>query len=411
MDRRVARIADKLAAVRAGSELPRGFGVDAHRFELRAPLSVAAVVEFEARHEVELPDEYRMFLLEISDGGAGPGTGLRRLADSCGDRSDVSCRPGHLSRPSPYVPGGRYADDWEELYEDPLGAGRVFLPGTITVAGHGCSLVTQLIVTGPARGRLMNLDVDGLGPYVVEDADFLSWYERWLDEVVAGCDVGWFGEQLPLNEAQLIEVVALDPSPQRRLRAAESLLYLPAVGEGAWMAITQAMATDVDPVVRAELMWLLHRQRIEPLRRPVSADAAADAIAQYARSSSPVSLLALEALARLTFDDVEPELFSGDVERRRIAARLLAQNWSIRQVPADLLDGTIRILLHDPDPIVRSRAAQAVRRRGLTELRPLLLELIESETDGWVLDYLDWSLDRPTVRTESDTQFVLDPWS
>ena len=55
----------------------------------------------------------------------------------------------------------------------------MFLPGTLNIASHGCSLVTRLVVTGPARGRLLNLDCEGpAGPYVVEDADFLAWYER-----------------------------------------------------------------------------------------------------------------------------------------------------------------------------------------------------------------------------------------
>ena len=60
-------------------------------------------------------------------------------------------------------------------------------------------------MTGPARGRLLNLDYEGpVGPDVVEDAGFLAWYERWLDEAVAGYDVGWFGERLPLDEPGLI---------------------------------------------------------------------------------------------------------------------------------------------------------------------------------------------------------------
>lgn len=58
----------------------------------------------------------------------------------------------------------------------------MFLRGTLGIADHGCSLVTRLVVTGPAKGRLLNLDYEEpLGRYVVEDTDFLAWYERWLD--------------------------------------------------------------------------------------------------------------------------------------------------------------------------------------------------------------------------------------
>src|SRR6185437_3308140 len=153
--------------------------------------------------------------------------GLSSLVASCS-----GCQPGHLRRPGPYLPGPRYFGDWEQRYEDPPGPARMFLPGTLRLAGHGCSLVTQLVVTGPARGRLFNVDYEGpVGPYVVEDNDFLAWYERWLDEAVAGYDVGWFGERLPLEEPGLIAALARDPSPARRARAGESLLQLPVPGD------------------------------------------------------------------------------------------------------------------------------------------------------------------------------------
>ncbi|OLT17700.1 hypothetical protein BJF79_17690 [Actinomadura sp. CNU-125] len=112
--------------------------------------------------------------------------------------------------------------------------------------------MTHLVVTGPARGRLFNLDSEGpVGPYVVEDIDFLAWYERWLDEIVAGYDVGWFGERLPLDEPELLAVLTDDPSPPRRARAGESLLQQPALGDTAWNALLAAMTSDPDPTVRA----------------------------------------------------------------------------------------------------------------------------------------------------------------
>lgn len=162
---------------------PEAFGAEAHGFRLGPPVPEAVVAEFEERHEVALTLGYRLFVTELGDGGAGPGYHMSRLGASCG----ADCRPGHLAQPSPYLPGPRYFGDWEQRYEDPPGAGRMFLRGTLEIAYHGCSLVTRLVVMGPARGRLLNLDWEGpVGPYVVEDADFLAWYERWLDEAVAG---------------------------------------------------------------------------------------------------------------------------------------------------------------------------------------------------------------------------------
>ncbi|WP_143220763.1 HEAT repeat domain-containing protein [Actinomadura sp. CNU-125] len=206
------------------------------------------MAEFEERHEVELPPDYRLFITELGAEGAGPGYRLCRLDTAC----CTYRRSGHLAQPSPYLPGPRYFGDWEQRYEDVPRPDRNFLRGTLAIAAHGCSLVTHLVVTGPARGRLFNLDSEGpVGPYVVEDIDFLAWYERWLDEIVAGYDVGWFGERLPLDEPELLAVLTDDPSPPRRARAGESLLQQPALGDTAWNALLAAMTSDPDPTVRA----------------------------------------------------------------------------------------------------------------------------------------------------------------
>ncbi|GAB4054366.1 hypothetical protein [Catellatospora paridis] len=404
---RFGRIAAKLAAARATPELSRAFGVAAHKLVLRPPLPEAAVADFEDRHEVTLPSAYRSFITELGDGGAGPGTGLNRLADMCG----TTCtRPGHLAQASPYLPGPRYVDDWEQRHEDPPGPDRDFLRGTLKVTGHGCSLVTRLVVTGPARGRLINLDCDGpVGPYVVEDADFLAWYERWLDEVVAGYDTGWFGERLPLEEPDLLAVLADDLSPERRRRAGRSLLDLPAVSEVALTAIGQAVAMDPDPTTRAALLYELTWQRHDLRHRPDSAEAAADEVAKYARSCDPPGLAALAELRKLTFDDIRPELASDDLERARNAAYVLGSDfaWSGDEKAAKkLLDQAARRLLGDPDPLLRFHGVVIVSRFGLAHLHPVLREIRQSESDPWVLYYINGCVAEKT----RSTGYTPDPW-
>ncbi|MEV0568201.1 hypothetical protein [Dactylosporangium sp. NPDC050588] len=385
---RLARITAKLTAARALPTLPAAFGVESHKFVLEPPVPEATVTAFEERHEVTLPPAYRLFITELGGGGAGPGCELLGFAGGC---SDARCRPGHLAQPSPYLPGPRYPDDWEQRYEDPRAADRIFLRGTLPVAYHGCTLYTRLVVTGPARGRLFNLDVDGLGPYVVEDADFLAWYERWLDEVMAGYDVGWFGERLPLDEPALIAALAGDPSPQRRTRAGESLLLSPVISEQAWTAVADAMSTDGDPTVRAHLFQLLRWQHHDPAK----AEAVADAIAGHARSRTPPDIEALTVLGRLTLADVLPALADEDLERRRHAAFVLARELPRNDRERDVLEGAVRDLLDDPDPLVRSHAATAVRRHALGRLSSLLRDHRRIEADPWTQDFLTWSVDGP----------------
>jgi hypothetical protein len=408
---RLERIAGKLAEARASAVVLTAFGVTHHKFELNAPAPEVTVAKFEERHEIVLPPPYRMFVTELGNGGAGPGYRMRRLVDSCGAGQ---CRRGHLAEPSPYLPGPRYFGDWEQRYEDPPGADRNFLRGTLRIADHGCSLFTQLIVTGPARGRLFNLDGEGpVGPYVVEDADFLAWYERWLDEAVAGYDVGWFGERLPLHEPELIAALIDDPSPQRRARAGESLLQLPVVTDVAWTALVQTLATDEEPAVRAQLWHLLRWQTRDRRRRLDNAVTIAEGVAQHARTQTPPDLGALAVLRRLTFADVMPELVNQDLERRRRAAYALAwERWEIKAegVEQRVIENVAGMLLDDSDALVRSHGVAVVHWYNLARLLPLLRERQRAETDPWVQDWLSWCLSPLTIARSagSDTEFTTD---
>jgi len=380
---RLGRIAGKLAAARALPVPPKAFGARQHRFKLGNPLPEAVVAEFEERHEVALPAAYRLFVTELGDGGAGPGYHLSQLSAAC----FTGCPPGHLGRPSPYLPGPRYPEDWEQRHEEPPGPDRTFLPGTLTIAHHGCSLVTQLVVTGPARGRLLNLDFEGpVGPYVVEDAGFLAWYERWLDEAVAGYDVGWFGERLPLDEPGLIAALAGDPSPERRARAASSLLQLPATSADAWAALADAMTRDANATVRATAFDCLRSRKRKDGRALANAEAIADEIARYARSCTPPGLEALAMLIKATLADVLAELAADDLERRRRAACWLAGlAWRNTVIaPAGSLGDAAARLLDDAEPLLRLHAVTMVRRARLAGLEPRLRQLEGAETDPWV---------------------------
>jgi hypothetical protein len=394
VDDRLARIAGKLAAARASPVAPAAFGAGAHGFVPGPPLPPEAVAGFEERHGIVLPASYRMFITRLGHGGAGPGYGLRPLPVACCAHTPT----GHLARASPYRPGPRYVDDWELRFEQPWG-GRVFMPGTVTVADHGCSLVTRLVVTGPARGRLINLDEEGpVGPYVVEDVDFLAWYERWLDEAVAGFDVGFFGERLPLGEPELLAVLAGDPSPDRRARAAASLLCAPRTGDRARQALTRAMNADTDASVRAAAWELLFPAG--GTDADTVADTVADDIARHARAGPSRDLAALDVLRRLTPADILTGLAEPDPDRRRRAAYRLATPW--RTAVGDRRDGgldeAVGRLLRDPDPLLRCHGVSAVRNLDLAHRRAQVRAMEATETHPWARTLIRWCLaESPTA--------------
>jgi hypothetical protein len=144
MDEDIARIVGKVTAL--------GLTLD-------SPLSEEVVSAFEAAHGVRLPEAYRRFLTQASNGGPG----LLPL--------DVSMHLKDLAVPSNIVP---------ELGND-LGS----LPdqhdyrGTLALADEGCGYLSLLIVSGPSRGRIAS--VGGRDLHFWESHDFLDWYETWLD--------------------------------------------------------------------------------------------------------------------------------------------------------------------------------------------------------------------------------------
>ncbi|NJC10837.1 hypothetical protein F4558_000663 [Micromonospora profundi] len=185
---RLDRVATKLAAAARRPGEPVMFGASAHRFKLGPPLTDSEVSAFEREYGVSLPDDYRAFITRIGHGGpgrwggAGPYYGLHPLQDW-----DTSLwgmpNANTLATPFPAEPGRVYSDwpsdvapgDDDEPYT-----------GTLALSDQGCGDLAILVVSGPARGRVTDNSGAPTGPTFTNDADFLGWYERWLDAVLAG---------------------------------------------------------------------------------------------------------------------------------------------------------------------------------------------------------------------------------
>lgn len=185
---RVRRIMAKLESVRLRNL--SCFGSDTHGFRMNRPISDAELAEFETRHRIRLPSDYRAFLMHAGNGGAGPYYGIFSL-EKWSDFAEWvldEVPEGFLARPCPLVPGRNQTEQWASRPD-------VFSPyqGTLSLGSQGCTYAMQLAVTGPYAGRVVYVDADGGPPYMVHEPDFLSWYERWLDELLQGYKTDWFG--------------------------------------------------------------------------------------------------------------------------------------------------------------------------------------------------------------------------
>lgn len=134
-----------------------------------------------------LPEGYRLFLLEVSNGGFGPAEDYPRDDDLFGPMEPLPLEPEdwidmerwHPEKPFPATHGVGANDD-EELPEGTFGC------GTLVLCSWGCGFTTELVVTGEEKGNVwyMAPTEGGALPELRPDGtrlDFLDWYDLWLE--------------------------------------------------------------------------------------------------------------------------------------------------------------------------------------------------------------------------------------
>ncbi|AJT69020.1 hypothetical protein T261_7422 [Streptomyces lydicus] len=294
MDARLRRIAAKLATVRDLLGRTHSIREESHRVLLGPPMPESRVVAFEEQYGIRLPPCYRSFLTTIGNGGIGPDHGLLHLDDWDYVVLGAPIRPDHLSTPFPLSPTDPApGPDWYHAF------GPAWLddddaepyPGTIALTTRGCSLYTLLVVTGPARGRVVdvNLEFDVDAPSFTHDTDFLAWYERWLDQTGNGMHSAALDVALRDDEPPMAAILRDSPKPELREVAAQGLGRAPILTPAVRSLLGAAAVGDPAPEVRRTAVIMLGR-RPTPADDDVLVRALTDASADVRES-------ALQALA------------------------------------------------------------------------------------------------------------------
>lgn len=202
-DEQVDRIIEKVGRLR---EMDLGcalFGSNVHKYCLGPPLSGIELQEFEKRLGVEVPPEYRLFLMRAGHGGAGPYYGLFRLGgEDPEDITDLNQLQKQFRWDEGFNPYNwddpcSQEDVWcQELEQDEIEEGaesQVMLrvPGALYVCDCGCGIRCFMPVQGKRIGEVWcdsQADGGGINPECGasgEHLGFLDWYEKWLDEGIA----------------------------------------------------------------------------------------------------------------------------------------------------------------------------------------------------------------------------------
>lgn len=206
----IESIREDLERCRTAKRPPKIFGAEAHGFTLNPVVRKSVVANFEAKHGVELPEDYRRFITEVGNGGAGPYYGLFKFheMDDCFSFQRWKENDGFvgtLAKPFPHIkpwndvleyPEEDDVED-EDLYEAEIERiEKIYwnpenVNGAIPICHQGCALRNWLILSGPEAGNVwddLRADEGGLAPTKLKRkkrATFLEWYNDWLQQAVA----------------------------------------------------------------------------------------------------------------------------------------------------------------------------------------------------------------------------------
>jgi hypothetical protein len=215
-DQRWVGIRERVEAVGASLGSREVFGALGHKWVLEEPLSPDELAELEAQMKVQLPEEFRSFLLHVSAGGAGPAYGvfparrvqgrwrwegdgaeladLSRLAEPFPEHGPDPALLEQLAAECPeeeHFDASEEFDDAVEAWDERWDA-LMFNPdrtvGAILVSHRGCALRDWLVITGPHRGTMWaddRADEVDLAPRVNDDGTpvtFTRWYADWLEK-------------------------------------------------------------------------------------------------------------------------------------------------------------------------------------------------------------------------------------
>jgi hypothetical protein len=133
------------------------FGASSHKYLLNPPISQEVLNAYEAKNNIVLPIEYKQFLTEIGNGGAGPYYGIYKLKEDAFD--EYLSKPCHLH---PILTDEQWASLTEFSEQDDIDdeeyeiARNSLFQGMLHIGTQGCTYQMMLIVSGENRGRVIH---------------------------------------------------------------------------------------------------------------------------------------------------------------------------------------------------------------------------------------------------------------
>ncbi|WP_083342493.1 SMI1/KNR4 family protein [Flavobacterium tructae] len=196
----IERIKRKLILAKNADKSLKVFGADSHKYTIGKTVSADQIIRFETEYDLELPEDYKAFLLHIGNGGisyensaAGPSYGIFPFGKNL--EEFVYSNPENCLKQECRIYPKMSDEFWAELtqnieenddisqedFDEELGK---MFAGILPIVSQGCSYYYGLVLNGEFKGRVVNIDIDRQKPFFTFESNFLNWYERWLDGII-----------------------------------------------------------------------------------------------------------------------------------------------------------------------------------------------------------------------------------
>lgn len=203
----ISEIKDKLRELRQIDKNFEVFGAASHEYQFNEPIPIEKLNKFEEKFEVELPKDYKAFISEIGNGGAGPYYGIHPLKRNLGkfiQKNKFELLKFDFPHKEQWNWPEKILSKFDELKEDEDEDLSDFFDkifweqyckdeltyGSINIAEYGCALTFLLVISGDDKGKVwfdQRADYKGLNPITDDNGnklDFSDWYVEWLDKSI-----------------------------------------------------------------------------------------------------------------------------------------------------------------------------------------------------------------------------------
>lgn len=199
---RLLHIKEKLLKLKELDKEYKIFGSKKHQYKMNEKKRLKDLEEFEILHQITVPEEYKIFLTEIGNGGAGPYYGLFSFEDGINIAKDDYYAP-KLDIPfaHEFPFNNEVTKNFIDHYRECLEEGEYnkikrlitpdILTGVLFLSDYGCGEEFILVVKGEQQGKVW-FEGGNLISCLKRDnrtqMSFFDWYEDWLDRSLAELD-------------------------------------------------------------------------------------------------------------------------------------------------------------------------------------------------------------------------------